>query len=76
MTDYSQIARSFKLKLETKEQLMKKFERCHVLAKENLPFVNYPPICALERHHGVELGEVYSTHAAASQFLHYIAESQ
>ena len=76
MTDYSEIARSFRMKPETKTRMMKKFEICYFLAKENLPFVKYPSICALEKRHGVELGEAYSTDVAASHFVHYIAESQ
>ena len=76
VTDYSEIARSFKMKPETKARMMKKFEICYFLAKENFPFVKYPSICALEKRHGVELGEAYSTDVAASHFVHYIAESQ
>ena len=49
MTDYSEIARSFKMKPETQARMIKKFEICYFLAKENLPFVIYPSICALEK---------------------------
>ena len=57
---------SEKKQQETKARMIMNFEICYFLAKENLPFVKYPPICALEKQHGVELEEAYSFDVAAS----------
>ena len=59
-----------------KARMMKKFDVCYVLAREGIAFRKYPPICALEKRHGIELGTAYMWPDSAKIFTHYIAESQ
>ena len=46
------------------------------MAKESIPFTNYPALHQLEDYHGVELGNTYSTADSAKIFTSYITESQ
>ena len=59
-----------------REQIKKKFEICYLLAKEHIPFMKYPTIYNLEERHGVDLSSNYQNRDSASNFVHYIAESQ
>ena len=46
------------------------------MAKESIPFTEYPALHQLENYHGVELGNKYSIANSAKIFTNYIAESQ
>jgi hypothetical protein len=61
---------------EQKEQLVKKFDIAYFVAIEKLPFTTYPPICALEARHGVNIGIAYVNEIAGKTFCHYIAEAR
>lgn len=44
--------------------------------KEGLAFEKYPSVRELEEKHNVEIGSAYKTAPSASQFTHFIAQSQ
>jgi hypothetical protein len=58
------------------ERMMKKFDICFVIAKEDMAFRKYPSLHELEARHGVDLGQSYMTKDSARSFTHYIAENQ
>ena len=53
-----------------------KLDIAHFVASKNLAFTKYSKICALEAHHGVELGNSYTNETARKEIIHYIAESR
>ena len=59
-----------------KVRLKRKFDVCFTMAKEGLAFEKYVPTCELEERHDVDIGMAYKTAPSASQFTHFIAQSQ
>ena len=53
-----------------------RFDIANFVATENLPFTKYTRICALEAHHGVQLGPSYISENAGKEMIHYIAETR
>lgn len=80
VTTYSPITRSLlssaSMDPAVRERVKKKFDISFVLAKEHVSFTKYPAIHELEERHGVVLGSTYKNRDSASNFVHYIAESQ
>ena len=79
ITTYSPIARSLLsmvLSPAVMDQMKKKSEISFLLAKEHIPFTKYPAILDLEERHGVDLYSTYKNSDSASNFSHFIAESQ
>ena len=60
---------------ETRRIIKLKFDVCYLMAKENIPFVNYPALLELEARHGINLGFAYSTPVSAQSFTSYIAQT-
>ena len=74
---YAPVARSLSaLPEDVKAKLRVKFDIAHFVATEKLAFTKYPRICALEAHHGVDVGTAYTNEVAGKNFCHYIAESK
>ncbi len=77
VTSYAPIAQSLlTIDKTAQERMMKKFDLCFVMAKENMAFRKYTALHELEARHGVDLGQSYATTDSARSFTHYIAESQ
>jgi len=76
ITTYSPLAQSMFSTTLSPAHREKKFKICYLLAKEHIPFTKYPAIHNLEERHGVDLGYNYQNRDSASNFVHYIAESQ
>lgn len=75
ITSYSPIVRStLHMEKPLQEKMRKKFDTCYVLAKENLAFGKYPAIHQLERRHGVDLGQSYTTKDSAKSFSYYTSQ--
>ena len=71
------IAKAFNnLADEEREKLRVKFDIAHFVESENLPFTKYSQICALEAHHGVEVGNSYTNETVGKEMIYYIAESR
>ena len=62
--------------LKMREKLQLRFDIANFVATENLPFTKYTRICALEAHHGVQLGPSYINENAGKETIHYIAETR
>ena len=56
------------------EQLKKKFELAYFVAKKELPFTMYEDLVTLEKHHGVDIGEVYVNRIECANFIDYHGE--
>ena len=61
----------------SKEELQKmklKFDVAYFVAVEQMAFSKYPSICALEKRHGVDIGQSYLNANACKEFVHCIAD--
>lgn len=50
-------------------QTMKKFDIAYFVAKKELPFAVYEDLIALEKRHGVDLGDVYNNRKQCAEFV-------
>ena len=67
---YAPIARALtSLSDDERQRLRFKFDIAHFVATEKLSFLNYPQICVLEAHHGVDLGASYQLESYLSTIL-------
>lgn len=74
---YAPILKSMQRMKESElHRMMRKFDLCYVLARENLAFRKYPALLQFEKRHGVDSGTSYLSHIKAKEFVGYIAESQ
>ena len=51
------------------EQTIKKFDIAYFVAKQELPFAIYEDLIALEKRHGVDLGDVYENRKQCAEFV-------
>jgi hypothetical protein len=58
-----------KLSKVQEEQAIKKFEIAYFVAKKALPFTVYEDLIELEKHHGVDVGDVYATRQQCGMFI-------
>ena len=56
------------------QEQIKKFELAYFVAKEELPFTLYKDLVTLEKHHGVDIGEVYANCIDCANFVDYHEE--
>ena len=57
------------------EQLKKKFKLAYFVAKKKkIPFTMYEDLVTLEKHHGVDFGEVYENRIECDNFIDYHGE--
>ena len=72
------IERQGQLDPARQEKMIKMFDVCYWMAKQDIAFQKYPAILALEERHGVDFGPStsYRTKDSAAQFSRYIAETQ
>ena len=74
---YAPIAKAFStMDGASRELLKRKFDMAYMIAKEKLPFTKMIPICELEEHHEVQLGQGYKNDHACATFIKHIAEEQ
>ena len=67
------IEAAVKMNKEVQDRMMKLFNTAYHLAKEELPFTSISPQTALEKKHGVQLGNTYNNATQAKTFTQYIA---
>ena len=70
VTSYAPVLKSMQ-KMEELElhRMMRKFDLCYVLAKENMAFRKYPVLAQVEKRHGVDIGTAYLSKASAKKNL-------
>ena len=68
--DQSTLPDSFrKLSKTQEEQAIKKFEIAYLIAKKALPFTIFEDLVELEKRHGVDVGNAYSTRQQCGEFV-------
>ena len=58
-----------KLSKVQEEQAIKKFEIAYFVPKKELPFTIYEDLVKLEKYHGVDVGDVYTTRKQCGEFI-------
>lgn len=59
----------------TFDRLEKLLDNAYFIAQEELPFAKFPKYIALEKRHGVDLGDGYANSNACKTFIKYCAET-
>lgn len=59
--------------IANEERVVKLFDIAYHLAKNELPFSYFPLLVALEKRHGVDLGNTYNNSKQAATFTSFLA---
>ena len=54
------------------DRLVKMFDIAYLIAKEEYSFMQYPKLVAIEKKHGVDLGEAYANRIYCRKFIGYV----